>query len=461
MKVVLQSWLCSSFYRALLRSRRCSKATIRSSLSSNSPHRRTLFTRQHRVRRPQRLLVIKSHTHFGPKEYRAASTAFASSKIPTATARRIALRLFRGHEATMDIAAPDGSVYLATRNEVRRLQDTEGDGKADRKEQIAFLKTAGDYPHNGLSGLCFDSRGNLYFGMGENLGATYELTASDGTKLTGGGEGGNIFWCTADGKQLRRVATGFWNPFGVCTDIFGRIFAVDNDPDAMPPCRMLHVVEGGDYGYQFRYGRSGRHPFQAWNGQLPGTLPMVSGTGESPCEILSYESDAGCRRVSRQPARVRLGGPSHRRYVLKDKALNRCRATAVRAKAEGFSARQLAVARMASLFAERLGAEGLQPASPSAVWHIRRRKASRSRPQEPRSGIGGRIRPLREGRGREVGSRGRKQSLPANSARGESPHRASLTALIDAGDTGSIKNRSREILAAAASVGSSRCSCRR
>src|SRR5262249_62103331 len=79
--------------------------------------------------------------------------------------------------------------------------------------------------------------------------------------------------------------------FGVCRDIFGRTFAVDNDPDAMPPCRLLHVVEGGDYGYQFRYGRSGRHPFQSWDGQLPGTLPMASGTGEAPCEVLSYESD--------------------------------------------------------------------------------------------------------------------------------------------------------------------------
>src|SRR5437764_1566155 len=127
--------------------------------------------------------------------------------------------------------------------------------------------------------------------MGENLGAEYKLIGADGTTIRGEGEGGNIFWCKADGKGLRRVATGFWNPFGVCRDIAGRMFAVDNDPDSMPPCRMVHVVEGGDYGYQYRYGRSGRHPFQSWDGQLPGTLPMVTGTGEAPCEVLSYESD--------------------------------------------------------------------------------------------------------------------------------------------------------------------------
>ena len=40
--------------------------------------------------------------------------------------------------------------------------------------------------------------------------------------------------------------------------------------------RLLHVVEGGDYGYRFRNGRKGTHPFTSWNGELPGTLPMVA-----------------------------------------------------------------------------------------------------------------------------------------------------------------------------------------
>src|SRR5206468_1954114 len=200
---------------------------------------------------------------------------------------------YEGTKFTMDLAVHphDGAVYVATRNEILRLRDTDGDGKADEATRLMFLETKGDYPHNGLSGLCFDSKGDLYFGMGENLGAKYTLIGSDGTKFSGEGDGGHIFHCSADGKKLRRVATGFWNPFGVCTDIFGRVFAVDNDPDAMPPCRMVHVVEGGDYGYQFRYGRSGRHPFQSWHGQLAGTLPMMSGTGEAPCKIVSYESD--------------------------------------------------------------------------------------------------------------------------------------------------------------------------
>ena len=139
--------------------------------------------------------------------------------------------------------------------------------------------------------MAFDSADSVYFGLGENLGADYRLKGSDGTTLAGGGEGGNIYRCRPDGSKLERIATGFWNPFGLAFDKFGRLFAVDNDPDSRPPCRLLHIVEGGDYGYRFRNGRKGVHPFTAWNGELPGTLPMVAGTGEAPCGVLSYEAD--------------------------------------------------------------------------------------------------------------------------------------------------------------------------
>jgi putative membrane-bound dehydrogenase-like protein len=242
--------------------------------------------------RQGRLLVIESHTHFRPAGYTGPEhdrICVAEDTNGDGRADRFTT-FFEGTKATMDLAVHrDGSVYVATRNEILRLRDTNNDGVADDQRRVVFLDTAGNYPHNGLSGLTFDADGNLYFGMGENLGASYQLIGSDGTKIEDHGEGGNVFWCTHDGRQLRRIATGFWNPFGMNLDPVGRLWCVDNDPDAAPPCRLLQVIEGGDYGYQFRYGRSGRHPFQAWNGQLPGTLPMVAGTGEAPCEVLNYQ----------------------------------------------------------------------------------------------------------------------------------------------------------------------------
>jgi putative membrane-bound dehydrogenase-like protein len=238
-----------------------------------------------------RLLVIESHTHFRPKDWKGPEHDQIIALVDKDGDGRAEERVvfFDQTDMTMDLALhPSGWVYASTRDEILRLRDEDGDGRAEKVERrLVFLDTAGRYPHNGLSGLAFDKGGNLFFGMGENLGSAYTLKAG-ATEIADQGEGGNIFWCTAEGKRLRRVATGFWNPFGVCVDAGGNVFATDNDPDSSPPCRLHHIVEGGDYGYQFRYGRSGLHPFISWNGQLPGTLPMLAGTGEAPCDVISY-----------------------------------------------------------------------------------------------------------------------------------------------------------------------------
>jgi putative membrane-bound dehydrogenase-like protein len=354
-----------------------------------------------------RLLVIESHTHFRPKDYTGPPhdrIRILEDTNGDGKANRFTT-FYEGTRATMAIAAhADGSIYIATRNEVLRLRDTKGAGQADEVKRIAFLETKGDYPHNGLGGLEFDARGNLYFGMGENLGADYKLIGADGTTLTGGGEGGNIYWCTADGNKLRKVATGFWNPFGLCRDIYGRLFAVDNDPDSMPPCRMLHVVEGGDYGYQFRYGRSGRHPFQSWDGQLPGTLPMVTGVGEAPCQIISYESD-GLPAAYRGSLLV-ASWADHRieRYVLKE------RGASVGADqlpfvqgGEDFRPVGIAVAADGSLFVTDWVKRDYNLHGKGAVWHVRMKKAPKvERPADPKKALFSMHRSLREAAARKL-----------------------------------------------------------
>src|SRR6516225_3071149 len=146
-----------------------------------------------------RLLVIESHTHFAPKDY--TGPKFDRIRMFDLTkdigdAKRITT-FFEGTRHTMDLAVhSDGSVYVATRNEIMRLRDTKGAGIANEKTRLVFLDTKADYPHNGLSGLCFDAQGDLTFGMGENAGAAYKLTGADGTTITGDGDGGQIFHCS-------------------------------------------------------------------------------------------------------------------------------------------------------------------------------------------------------------------------------------------------------------------------
>jgi putative membrane-bound dehydrogenase-like protein len=386
-----------------------------------------------------RLLVIESHTHFRPKNYQGPKhdrVRLLEDTNGDGKADRFTT-FFEGTTFTMDIAThPDGAVYLATRNEILRLRDTDGDGKADEHRRLIFLETKGNYPHNGLSGLAFDSKGDLYFGMGENLGATYKLIGADGITLTGGGEGGGMFRCTADGQKLRRVATGFWNPFGVCRDIFGRIFAVDNDPDAMPPCRLVHVVEGGDYGFQFRYGRSGRHPFQSWDGQLPGTLPMMSGTGEAPCEVLSYESDGLPREYVGDLLVTSWADHRIERYQIKERgaSFSAERKPFVQG-GENFRPVGLAVAPDGSLFASDWMRSDYNLHGKGAIWHIRQRESSKhDRPTDPRLALFSAHRPLRDAAARRLAAdkAGRAFLREHLSGKDVRIRAASLTALIDA-----------------------------
>lgn len=236
-----------------------------------------------------RIFVIESHTHFPPKDYAGPKTDRIRLLVDAdgdGQAESVGT-FFEGTSATMNMGfGPNGNLYVATRMEVFVLEGAARLDIAGPKKTLVKLETQGNYPHNGLSGFAFDVDGNIWFGLGENLGAAYELVGTDGKVLAGGGEGGSVYTCRADGSNLHRVATGFWNPFHLYRDPFGQLFAVDNDPDARPPCRLLHVVEGGDYGFRFRHGRNGLHPFHAWNGELPGTLGMIAGTGEAPCAVL-------------------------------------------------------------------------------------------------------------------------------------------------------------------------------
>ncbi|HEV8004036.1 MAG TPA: PVC-type heme-binding CxxCH protein [Planctomycetaceae bacterium] len=242
-----------------------------------------------------RVWAIESNTHFPPAEYKGHPTDRILIFQPNAKGGKAGPpQVFAdGFMHAMSIAVPYGDgVYVATRREVFHLVDKDGDCKADERRSILKLETKGDYPHNGLAGFATDGLGNMYIGLGENLGADYRLVGTDGRAISGGGEGGSLFRFRPDGTQLTLWATGFWNPHASCVDAFGNMFTVDNDPDDRPPCRLLHIIPGGDYGYRFRNGRRGIHPFTAWDGELPGTLPMVCGTGEAPSGIIAYESDA-------------------------------------------------------------------------------------------------------------------------------------------------------------------------
>lgn len=240
------------------------------------------------------LVVVNSHTHQRSKDYvgptsdqvRRLSDSDGDGQYDRWTTIATGL-----HQAMNVMAAPDGGLYIVTRRDVHLLrqddlQNPPWDAKQSDRVMIR-LDSPGDYPHNGLSGIALTRDGRLLLGLGENLGAEYRLVGVDGSQISDHGGCGTIFSCTPAGGNIQRYATGFWNPFSIC-EAFGKFFTVDNDPDASPPCRLIHVVESGDYGHRWEYGRAGIHPLQAWDGELPGTLPMVCGTSEAPTAVLAH-----------------------------------------------------------------------------------------------------------------------------------------------------------------------------
>lgn len=261
------------------------------------------------VDRHGRVFVIESNTHFPPKDYaRHPSDRLLvledqdnDGKSDQATVIAdgfrhamsvLVLPIWHSNIVGLAADAPPRAcaVLVATRRSIWLLIDGDGDTQAESRRELITLDTPGDYPHNGLAGFALHGDGWLYFGFGENLGANYKINGTDGLQLEGGGEGGNLYRCRLDGTHLEQVATGFWNPHASAFDGLGRLFTVDNDPDSRPPCRLMHVTRGADFGYRFRNGRKGLHPFTAWNGELPGTLPMTAGTGEAPSGIIACES---------------------------------------------------------------------------------------------------------------------------------------------------------------------------
>lgn len=199
---------------------------------------------------------------------------------------------YEGHTFSTDLLfGPDGHLYVSTRWFIGRFRDAATQQKADGEpEKLVVCETDGDYPHNGVGGLAIDPANPdwLAFGFGENLGVDYAFVGSDGVRLSGGGEGGSTHRCRIDGSELTRLSTGHWNAFGMAYDLSGNLFSTDNDPNATPPNRLLHVIPGADFGYEYRYGRSGRHPLVCWYGENPGTLGMIGALGEAACGVVPH-----------------------------------------------------------------------------------------------------------------------------------------------------------------------------
>ena len=133
----------------------------------------------------------------------------------------------------------DGAVYTASHPNIWKLQDTDGDDRADRREvlvgQFRFTGNGCD-----IHGPFFGPDGYLYWTDGRH---GYDIACREGHVLKG--FAARIFRCRIDGSRIERIAGGgFDNPVELVFTPEGSIIGT---MDQGSGDRLLHYVEGGVY----------------------------------------------------------------------------------------------------------------------------------------------------------------------------------------------------------------------
>ena len=184
-------------------------------------------------------------------------------------------------------------VYVGNSPQLLLLEDTNGDDRADRREPLLNGFRGVDSDH-GLHGMMLGLDGRLYFTVGDarygvnNVQAetpTFDVTDRSGRRLRSS-RYGTVCRVRTDGTEMEVLAHRLRNDYETCTDSYGNVFVSDNDDDGHFGCRINWILNGGNYGYRMPGTRlhSGE--------DLPGVVPKIAGTGNgSPAGLLVYEGD--------------------------------------------------------------------------------------------------------------------------------------------------------------------------
>jgi putative membrane-bound dehydrogenase-like protein len=145
---------------------------------------------------------------------------------------------------SMGIVWRDGRLYVADPPDLITLEDTDGDGRADKRTVI--LTGFGHRDNGSLHGLTFGPDGWLYMTTGQPDG--YRLKRADETFIEG--NSGALIRCRADGSDVEVLCRGFENLVEVVFMPDGEIVGTDNWfrlPEEGVRDALVHLVPGGVY----------------------------------------------------------------------------------------------------------------------------------------------------------------------------------------------------------------------
>lgn len=154
------------------------------------------------------------------------------------------------HEPLGIIAAPKGGFYVAQRQELTRIVDTDNDGRADVFETVCKLPVAGPY-HEYAFGPVLAPNGNLRVTLNVAFGGSTQAPSP---------WRGWMVEITPDG-QMSPIAAGLRSPCGFTVTSNGDWFFAENQGEWVGSGRVTHV-EPGDF--------AGHPAGLAWS-RLPGS----------------------------------------------------------------------------------------------------------------------------------------------------------------------------------------------
>jgi quinoprotein glucose dehydrogenase len=139
-----------------------------------------------------------------------------------------------------------------------------------------------------VHGLVLGPDGRIYFSFGDR-GVC--VTNREGVVLNVPDTGG-VLRGEPDGRNLEIFCVGLRNPQELAFDDLGNLWTVDNDTAGADPCRVLHLLQGGDYGWRMSYQHmKGFGPWvqeELWRGGLDGTLPPAGTVSQGPAGLAFY-----------------------------------------------------------------------------------------------------------------------------------------------------------------------------